>query len=84
MIRLNTNTAAVIAQLREYRNSIQARMDEVIRQLVAQGEVIARAEIVEMDASGGTSLHETASGISRKASRADRSCGGLRSFLKVK
>ena len=50
MIRLNTNTAAVIAQLREYRNSIQARMDEVIRQLVAQGEVIARAEIVEMDA----------------------------------
>lgn len=50
MINVTTNAADVIRQLREYRNSLNTRMDAIIRDLIAMGEIIARAEIVEMDA----------------------------------
>lgn len=50
MIRLETNVPDVIARLRKYRNSLHERMNEIISQLVVEGEIVARAEIVEMDA----------------------------------
>lgn len=50
MIQLQTNVSDVIAQLREYQTTLRTRMNEIISQLVAEGEIVARAEIVEMDA----------------------------------
>lgn len=50
MIRFSSNINNVIAQVRAYRDNLNQLTQQIIEELIAEGETIARSEVISLDA----------------------------------
>lgn len=50
MIRVTSNINTVINQVKAYRNNLSAMTQRIINELVSRGEIIARSEVISLNA----------------------------------
>lgn len=50
MIKLSSNVGTVLAQVKAYRDNLSELSREIVQQMIAEGEIIARSEVISLGA----------------------------------